>query len=208
MSLVWNYAENPIANLLLAHGAGAGLDSDFMVEIAELLAARGVNVARFDFEYMQQAKALNKRRPPDRAPKLLDCFLENIHRVNSDLPLFIAGKSMGGRMATLLAAQNEVDVYGVIALGYPFHPPGKPEKLRTEHFGDVTVPFLIVQGERDTFGTKDEVLGLPIPQTIKFEWLQDGDHSFKPRKSSGYSESGHRVTAANAISDFINRVLL
>lgn len=206
MSLVWNKAKNPIATVLFAHGAGAGLESDFMVDVAEQIAALGVNVARFDFDYMQVAKAQNKRRPPDKTPKLLACFKEHIALIDDDLPLFLAGKSMGGRMATMLATEK-LAIKGVIALGYPFHPPGKPDKLRTEHFVDLKVPCLIIQGERDTFGTKQEVATFGLPDSLQLTWLNDGDHSFKPRKSSGFTEAGHRLSAAHALVAFIKEQL-
>jgi predicted alpha/beta-hydrolase family hydrolase len=206
MTLVWNKAKNPIATVLFAHGAGAGLDSDFMVEVAEHIASLGVNVARFDFDYMQVAKAQSKRRPPDKAPKLLACFQEHIALIEDDLPLFLAGKSMGGRMATVLATEK-LAIKGVIALGYPFHPPGKPDKLRTEHLDALAVPCLIIQGERDTFGTKQEVATFGLPDTLQFTWLGDGDHSFKPRKSSGFTEAGHRLSAAKALVAFIQEQL-
>ncbi|CCQ09665.1 Predicted hydrolase of the alpha/beta-hydrolase fold [Pseudoalteromonas luteoviolacea B = ATCC 29581] len=207
MALIKDNANKPIANLVLAHGAGAGSDSDFMVDIAKQVAKRGVNVARFDFDYMQLAKAQNKRRPPDRAPKLLDCFKRHLTELDNNLPCFIAGKSMGGRMATLLAAEGIDNVSGVIALGYPFHPPGKPEKLRTEHFSDIHLPFHIIQGERDTFGNKDFVSRLNLPSSLEIHWLEDGDHSFKPRKASGFSESMHRERAAEIIVTFIQETL-
>jgi predicted alpha/beta-hydrolase family hydrolase len=206
MNLVWNKATDPIATLLFAHGAGAGLDSDFMVEVAEHVASMGVNVARFDFDYMQVARAQNKRRPPDKAPKLLACFKQHIEQIDDNLPLFLAGKSMGGRMATLLACEN-LAIHGVVALGYPFHPPGKPDKLRTEHLDKLTVPCLIVQGERDTFGTKQEVATFGLPTTLQMYWLVDGDHSFKPRKASDFTESAHRLSAAKALVAFIQEQL-
>lgn len=206
MSLVWNNAKNPMATVLFSHGAGAGLDSDFMIEVSEHIASLGVNVARFDFDYMQVAKAQNKRRPPDKAPKLLACFKEHIALIDDDLPLFLAGKSMGGRMATMLATEK-LAIKGVIALGYPFHPPGKPDKLRTEHLDALTVPCLIIQGERDTFGTKQEVVTFGLPEPLQVTWLEDGDHSFKPRKSSGFTEAGHRLRAAQALVAFIKEHL-
>ncbi|MFC3031738.1 alpha/beta family hydrolase [Pseudoalteromonas fenneropenaei] len=207
MALHWDLAVQPKANFLFAHGAGAGLDSDFMQHMATLIAAQGINVARFDFTYMQQANALNKRRPPDKADKLLACFKAYLEEIDNGLPTFIGGKSMGGRMATLLACDNSLNIAGVLAFGYPFHPPGKPEKLRTEHFSTITLPTLILQGERDTFGTREEVGLWSLPETLQWYWLADGDHSFKPRKASGFSEAQHRQSAANRAVTFMQEQL-
>ena len=117
----WVNAKHPKAQFLFAHGAGAGMESEFMTSMAQNLAKQGVNVGLFDFEYMQQAKANDKKRPPDRAPKLLAYFEKMLSELDTDLPIFIGGKSMGGRMASMLAC--EVEVKGVLAFGYPFHPP-------------------------------------------------------------------------------------
>lgn len=199
----WVKATNPKAQFIFAHGAGAGSDSEFMQDMASKLASKGIQVGLFDFEYMQIAKTTNKRRPPDRAPKLLAYFDKVLKSLDFELPLFIGGKSMGGRMASLLVTEQLRCVKGVIVIGYPFHPPGKPEKLRTEHFADMPCPFLILQGERDTFGNQEEILQMDFVIPPVFKFFQDGDHSLKPRKKSGYSENEHRLNAVNATVDFI-----
>ncbi|MEI8665969.1 alpha/beta hydrolase [Pseudoalteromonas sp. B28] len=198
--------EKPaIAQFIFAHGAGAGSDSDFMQHMAKLISEQGVDVGLFDFEYMQIAKKTNKRRPPERALKLLIYYEQVLTNAQPDLPLFIGGKSMGGRMASMLACSTEQSLSGVIAFGYPFHPPGKPEKLRTDHFADIVCPFLVLQGERDTFGTREELLTMKMPKQPLFTWLSDGDHSLKPRKKSGVTELQNRETAALSAVEFIKQ---
>ncbi len=201
----WVNADKPIAQLILAHGAGAGMDSEFMVSMANNLAKLGVTVGLFDFEYMQQAKLEGKKRPPQRAPKLLAYFESILTEVDANLPLFIGGKSMGGRMASMLACEQSVK--GVVAFGYPFHPPGKPEKLRIEHFPDLKAPLAIIQGERDTFGKKDEVESYPVCDNVHTFWIPDGDHSLVPRKASGLTQLQNWQTAAEIASQFIAKQL-
>jgi uncharacterized protein len=205
MSIHWLKPQKPIAQFIFAHGAGAGMDSDFMQSMATHLCELNIQVGLFNFQYMQIALEQGTRRPPDRAPKLLSYFSHILDKTNNALPLFIGGKSMGGRMASILASQRSVkpDVKGVIAMGYPFHPPGKPDKLRVEHFGDMGCPFLVIQGERDTFGNASEVAHMQLGSGIDFKWLEDGDHSLKPRKKSGFTETSHRLSAAQSAAQFI-----
>tara|TARA_B000000565_G_scaffold159795_1_gene120849 strand:- start:169 stop:645 length:477 start_codon:yes stop_codon:yes gene_type:complete len=154
---------------------------------------------------MERAVTEGKRRPPDAMKKLLAAWEEVIHQVfrdlNSTQRLAIGGKSMGGRIASM--STHLVGVNALICLGYPFHPPGKPEKLRTEHLSDIKVPTLIVQGERDTFGRKEEVLAMKIPRRFKKKWLSDGDHSFKPRKASGLTVDDNLSEAVNSVACFL-----
>ncbi|WP_125784568.1 alpha/beta family hydrolase [Pseudoalteromonas rubra] len=211
IDIEWHQADAPQAQLILAHGAGAGRDSDFMQDMANRLSALGVTVGLFDFGYMQMAKTLDKRRPPERAPKLLAHYRDVLSAQLDGLPVFIGGKSMGGRMASMLACEDDIQVQGVFALGYPFHPPGKPEKLRTEHFADIPCPFVVLQGERDTFGNHAEVTALAAQAEEKswpeLIWLKDGDHSLKPRKASGLTEAQNRQLAAEAIATKIAEIL-
>jgi uncharacterized protein len=169
------------AVLVLAHGAGAGQKHPFMVATAKGLAARGISVVTFDFPYMRQ-----KRHVPDKAPVLETAFREVIDATrewSGATQLFIGGKSMGGRMATHLGAQGLDGLRGIVALGYPLHPPGRPDKPRTEHLPSIRVPVLIVQGERDTFGTPDELT--PVIATMKakvtLHVVAGGDHSLTVR---------------------------
>ena len=140
-------------------------------------------------------------------PKLLDRYREALEA--QPAPVFLGGKSMGGRMASMIAVDLEAEgapVRGVACLGYPVHPPGKPEKLRTEHLEGIRTPTLICQGTRDPFGTRDEVPDFPLSQTIRLEWLEDGDHGFKPRKASGRTEQQNWEQALNAIQAFCDTI--
>lgn len=201
--------ETTAPTFLFAHGAGAGMDSDFMEQVAHGLAQRGVHVIRFEFPYMQIRRALASKRPPDRAPKLLAHFKEELAQLSG--PIVIGGKSMGGRMASLLASQLSADadplaerIKGVIAMGYPFHPAGKPENLRTEHLIDFPLPMLIVQGTRDKLGDRELANGLDLSDQIEYLWLEDGDHDLKPRKSSGFTHEQHLQQAILRTADFIH----
>ena len=205
-------AENPVACLIVGHGAGAGKEHVFMQDMSKALVAKGVSVVLFNFSYMQTIKATGKRRPPDKAEKLLSHFIALIESCCSDnetlnnLPVFVGGKSMGGRIATMVYEELG-NVKGAIAFGYPFHPPGKPENTRTDHLLKACKPLLIIQGERDTFGTKAEVEGYGLPSSIECVFLEDGDHSFKPRKASGTTQQAHIVKAAELTATFISGVL-
>lgn len=200
---------NPVARLILAHGAGAGKEHEFIQAVARALNALSIEVVLFNFPYMQVIKETGKRRPPDKAEKLLAHFSELIDHVSQtrqSLPTFIGGKSMGGRMATMLI-DNIESVKGAAILGYPFHPPGKPEKTRTEHLETIAKPILIVQGERDTFGTQNEVEAYTLSSSIHCEFLVDGDHSLKPRKASGKTHQEHIERASTLIEAFIKNTI-
>ena len=193
---------------VLAHGAGTGAGSDFMTTIATGLGARGIRVARFNFAYMQQRIDQGTRRPPERADKLIAQYQQVIAAHTQ--PMVIGGKSMGGRMATLLAAQNVADplqtnknIKGVACLGYPFHPAGKPENLRISHLADIPQPLFIAQGERDKLGSQAEVAGYYLPAQIHWLWLADGDHDLKPRVKSGYTHQQHLSCTLDALAAFI-----
>jgi len=185
-ALVYPSSEpsRPPATVVLAHGAGAPQSSAFMVAFAEGLARRGCHAVTFNFPYTEQG-----RRLPDRAPTLEACFRDVIAavRARADLaaaPLVIGGKSMGGRMASHLAAQGVPDLAGLVALGYPLHPPGRPDRLRAEHLARIRQPFLIVQGSRDAFGTPEELRSAlaPLGATATLHVVEGGDHSFKVPK--------------------------
>ncbi|MDH5922393.1 alpha/beta fold hydrolase [Vibrio splendidus] len=195
--------DNPVT-FVFAHGAGAGMDHEFMQSVAKGLAFKGIRVIRFNFPYMIKRAEDGKRRPPDRAPKLLDAYQEIIEQVDAD-KLVIGGKSMGGRMASHL---SEVDKVAAMAcLGFPFHPPGKPEKYKGEHLAELAKPCLILQGERDTFGKREEFADFDLSDSIRVEFIPDGDHSFKPRKSSGYTEQQNIALTVEKLSAFIKEVL-
>jgi uncharacterized protein len=175
----------PFAALVLAHGAGAGQLSAFMVEAARGFATRGVSTATFDFPYITA-----RRKVPDRAPVLEQAWRDAIESARSQfiaLPLFIGGKSMGGRIATHVAAQKQVGpLSGLVLLGYPLHPPGRPEQRRDAHLPDIAEPMLFVQGEKDAFGGTAEITALlPRLQRATLHEIPGGDHSFRVSGGKG-----------------------
>ena len=176
------------------------MDSPFMEFFARQLAKAGIRVVRFEFPYMAKRRETGSKTPPDRLPKLRDCWLEVIHRVKCER-LVIGGKSMGGRVASLVA--DEANVAGLVCLGYPFHPVGKPDVLRTEHLKNLKTSTLIIQGERDAFGKYPEVSRYWLSDSVELRWLPDGDHSFKPRKSSGHTEVENLSAAVEAMTQFV-----
>ena len=196
-------ADAPL-RLLLAHGAGAPMDSPFMAAMADGLAQRGWRVLRFEFPYMARRRLSGRGGAPDRLPKLQEAFRQQVAAAGPGAPLWIGGKSMGGRIASLLVdALAESDgVQGCICLGYPFHPPGKPQQLRTEHLADLRTPTLILQGERDPFGKRAEVETYTLSTAIRLEWIPAGDHSFKPTVASGRSQAQNLAAAAAAVDGF------
>jgi predicted alpha/beta-hydrolase family hydrolase len=187
--------------IVLAHGAGAAMDTEFMDNFADGLANHGLRVARFEFPYMAARRMTGKRRPPDREPVLRDTWHRVVDSIGADR-VVIGGKSMGGRIASLIA--DEAHVAGLVCLGYPFHPTGKPDKLRVEHLKTIETPTLIVQGERDPFGNIDEVADYRLSPKIQVHWLTDGDHSFKPRKASGKSLDDNTEEAITCITKFLD----
>ncbi len=191
--------EQPL--LVLAHGAGAPMDSPFMDNLAGLLAEQGVGVVRFEFPYMQERRENGKKRPPNKQDVLLDSWREVIEELGNPETLYIGGKSMGGRMASLIA--DEQAVAGLVCLGYPFHPQGKPEKLRTEHLADLQTPTLIVQGTRDKLGSQEEVETYSLSSAIDVLWMEDGDHDLKPRVKFGFTHEQHLKRTAEKIAEFV-----
>jgi len=189
--------------LLLAHGAGAPMDSPWMNQVAGLLADRGVRTARFEFAYMA-ARREGRRGGQPRAEAVLDEYRRAVElaaeRFPGD-PIAVGGKSFGGRVASMIA--DDVEAAAVVALGYPFHPPGKPENLRTAHLLTLRTPMLVCQGERDPFGTAAEVPGYDLPDSVTLHWAPDGDHSLKPRKASGRTERQNLTETADAIAAFL-----
>jgi uncharacterized protein len=201
--LLWDGPKRSSARVLLAHGAGAGMESPFMTMLARALAERGVGVARFEFPYMRRRRQ-GVRVPPDRAPVLLDAFRNAAQEVagkNGPGSLVIGGKSMGGRIASMLA--DELGVRGLVCLGYPFHPPAQPDKLRVEHLAALSTPSLIVQGTRDSFGTRDDVRKYKLSAAIRVEWVEDGNHDLAPRKRSGVDPVAAREHWLTQIAEFV-----
>jgi predicted alpha/beta-hydrolase family hydrolase len=201
--------ERADLTILLAHGAGAAMDSPSMTAAARALAGAGCRVARFEFDYMAARRTEAGRKPPPRAETLNPQYLAAIDALGAEGPLIIGGKSMGGRVASMVAdALFETGrIRGLLCLGYPFHPPGKPEQLRTGHLAGLKTPTLIVQGTRDEFGTREEVATYRLSPHIELLWLEDGDHDLKPRKRvSGFSAADHLGTMATAASDWAARL--
>ncbi|WP_395677503.1 alpha/beta fold hydrolase [Inquilinus sp.] len=195
--------------ILLAHGAGAPMDSASMTAVATALAGAGLRVARFEFGYMA-ARRQGQRKPPPRAETVIPEYRAAVDALGAKGPLIIGGKSMGGRVASMVADELHAEgrIAGLLCLGYPFHPPGKPTQLRTAHLAGLSTPALICQGTRDQFGTRDEVAGYALPDRIELLWLEDGDHDLKPRKSvSGFTAADHLRTIATAVSDWADRVV-
>ena len=189
--------------LVLAHGAGAPMDHPWMERVAALLAEEGVRTARFEFPYMAARRTTGKRPGPNPARVLEAAWREVIDDLGAE-GLVIGGKSMGGRIASMVA--EEAGVAAVVCLGYPFHPPGKPERLRTAHLEAIETPVLILQGERDTFGRREEVAAYALPEAVRVHWLVDGDHGLKPRKASGRTEAENLAEAAREAARFVFEV--
>jgi predicted alpha/beta-hydrolase family hydrolase len=196
--------KNSTATVVLAHGAGATMDSPFMNTIAEGLAKTDIRVVRFEFPYMRARRESGRRGAPDREAVLLDVWRGMIARVGGGGRLVIGGKSMGGRIASMVA--DEVGARGLVCLGYPFHPPGRPVGRRTKHLEELHAHALIVQGTRDQFGQRQEVAGCKLSAKIKIVWIEDGDHSFKPRARSGRTEAQNLAEAIAAVSEFVSRL--
>ena len=186
--------------LVLAHGAGAPMDSPFMEAFAEGIAAAGIRVVRFEFPYMAGRRA-GGRRPPDREPVLLQAWREVVASLGGGASVAIGGKSMGGRIASMVA--DELGVRGLVCLGYPFHAPGRPPGPRIAHLAVLRTAALIVQGSRDTFGKRDEVADYPLVPSIRLHWLEDGDHDFKPRVASGRTQRQNRDEGIAAVVAFL-----
>jgi predicted alpha/beta-hydrolase family hydrolase len=196
--LVEGPANGPL--FIFAHGAGGAMDTPFMNRVAAGLAERGVRVMRFEFPYMRARRDGKRSGAPARQPVLLESWRDAIRRSGVARP-FVGGKSLGGRMASMVA--DEMNAAGLICFGYPFHPPGNPERTRVEHLRSIDTPALIIQGERDPFGTPEEVAGYGLGAAIRVEWLRDGDHSFKPRRASGVTEAENVHRAIELAAEFI-----
>lgn len=184
MEFLLNGDEKGRTTILLAHGSGAPMDTPWMNMVAEGLADQGFRVARFEFSYMAARRTGGSKRPPAKADTYAPEFLSAIDALACDGPLIVGGKSMGARVASLIA-QDLYDagrINGLLCLGFPFHPPKKPDNRRGESLADITCPTLICQGTRDPFGTREDVETYALPDAVTLHWLEDGDHDLKPRK--------------------------
>jgi predicted alpha/beta-hydrolase family hydrolase len=188
-------------SIVLAPGAGAGMDSAFMEEVVRALAADSFRVVRFDFPYMREARKTGRKAARPDAPEVLEqTWMDVIAQLGEPSSLVIGGKSMGGRIASMVA--DRAGVKGLVCLGYPFHPVGRPQALRVAHLKELKTPALFLQGERDSFGSREEIAGYTLSSSIRLVYLPDGDHSFKPRKSAGRSYEENMGQAVNEIVKF------
>jgi predicted alpha/beta-hydrolase family hydrolase len=201
--------EDARVTIMLSHGAGAPMDSASLNATTKVLAAAGFRVVRFEFGYMA-ARRTGDRKPPPKAEKVMPEYVAAIDDLGPTRgPLIIGGKSMGGRVASMVADSEFAAkrIAGLLCLGYPFHPPGKPQQLRTAHLLDLKTPTLICHGTRDEFGTRDEVSEYPLSQAIELHWLEDGDHDLKPRKAiSGFTTAQHLQSVAEKVTGWVNRI--
>ncbi|MFT5706443.1 MAG: putative alpha/beta-hydrolase family hydrolase [Oceanospirillaceae bacterium] len=196
--------------VILAHGAGIPMDHPFMQQVSEQLNSIGLQVVRFEFPYMAKRRSTGKKSLPDKLPVLIASFKEVISKVKNEIkaqsnsktvPIYLAGKSLGGRIATIIACTEPLA--GVFVYGYPFHPINKPDRLRVEHLQDINANIYIYQGERDKLGSIDEVGTYALSHNVTVEWLTDGDHDLKPRVRSGFTQQQHM----NSILSKIERII-
>jgi predicted alpha/beta-hydrolase family hydrolase len=205
----------PVATLVLAHGAGAGQASEFMTGFAAALAGRGLEVVTFNFPFTERGKKL-----PDPQPVLESCYRSVLAHVAADpalgkLPLFIGGKSLGGRIASHVASARDADdsgagtwwdrLRGLVFLGYPLHPPGKPQQVRVSHLPQITQPMLVVQGAKDTFGAPAELRLFfdVLPAHSDFYIVEQGSHSLEVPKRSGIPQAEVFAAAQDRIAEWI-----
>ena len=209
-SFLFDGPEDARVTILLAHGAGAPMDSASMNATAKALAAEGLRVARFEFGYMASRRTAAGKKPPPKAETVMPEYVAAIDDLGpTNGPLFIGGKSMGGRVASMVADAlfDAGRIAGLVCLGYPFHPPGRPQQLRTAHLINLKTPTLICQGTRDEFGDRYEVGEFGLSDAIEVLWLEDGDHDLKPRKSvSGFSTADHLKTVAQSVDAWVKHI--
>lgn len=209
--LLWTRPAASCATLLLAHGAGAAMTSPFMEAMADRLAARGLTAARFEFGYMAARRRGGPRKPPPRADRLIGEYIVAMEAVRAAMPpgpLLIGGKSLGGRVAAMAAADPAVGApaSGVVCLGYPFHASGDATDLRLAPLREARLPVLVCQGDRDPFGNAAEIAGWGLPAHVSVVYLEDGDHDFKPRGRSPATWKGNLDAAADAVAAFAARL--
>lgn len=189
--------------ILLAPGASGTMNSPSLNAIVAAFVERGFRVARFEFDYMAQRRITGSNKPPPRGDLLKPEYIAAVEALGARGPLIIGGKSLGGRVASMVADQlfTSGQIAGLLCLGYPFHPIGKPDQLRTAHLAELRTPALIVQGTRDQFGTREEVSTYTISTSIEVIWLEDGDHDLKPRKAlTGLTTKDHLRTMADRVA--------
>ncbi len=200
-SLLVNGSTGAPITLVLAHGAGAAMDAPFMNKVAGAIGGEDVRVVRFEFPYMAARRISGKRGAPDREPILLESWRSVIAKLGDVTRLVIGGKSMGGRIASMVA--DDAGVAGLVCLGYPFHPPGNPGRTRVKHLESLRTPTLILQGTRDSFGRPDEVANYKLSTKIRIVWIEAGDHSLKSPARSGRTEAQNIAEAIAEIQRFV-----
>lgn len=190
--------------LLLSHGSGAPMDTPFMNEFTAFAVSGGIRVVRFEFAFMAGRRTTGKKPPPPRADKLIPEFMDVIEQISAPA-IFIGGKSLGARVATMMAQQcfDEGKIAGTVCLGYPYHPPKKPDSMRTAHFANYNCPTLICQGERDPFGTRQEIELYDLPDSFEYHWAPFGNHDMTPLKRSGLTSQDNWANAAAAVAAFM-----
>lgn len=195
--------ERVPVTLVLGHGAGAGPEHPSLARLARSLGARGVRVVRIEFPYMRRRRVDGVKAGPDRMPALEASFRDAVRDLSDAGALAVGGRSMGARVAGRVA--HSVGAAAWVGVGFPFHPPGKPDRLRLDDLPAAT-PGLIVQGERDPFGTRDEVAAYALPPGVRVHWSPDGAHGLEPRKASGRTLDDNLDDAADAIAAFLDAV--
>lgn len=221
-SIIESFVKQPKALFIFAHGAGADKSHHFMENFTSLLNDKNINVVRFNFPYMDKRLVDGKKYPPNKMPVLEECYQTVMDKYFKDssntLPIFIGGKSMGGRVAATLSEtvsssietsepKSDIEVNpikGAICIGYPFHPQKKPEKLRLEPLQNTKLPILILQGDRDALGNKEEIQAYDISSLCEVVFFNDGDHDLKPRVKSGYTHTQHLQAAVEHLVRFIH----
>ncbi|NRB40574.1 MAG: alpha/beta fold hydrolase [Pseudomonadales bacterium] len=203
-----NGPENTSHSFVFAHGAGAGMDHEFMQTVTRQLVEKGIRVIRFEFPYMQKRREQGTKTPPNRQPQLIEAYAQALHDAPLTGKVIIGGKSMGGRIASLLAADlpEDISIDALICLGFPFYAPKKqrePAFSRGEHLHHMQTPTLILQGERDHFGKAHELDDMPFADPVSYTFLDDGDHSFKPRVKSGFTLAQNIEKTVNLMAEFI-----
>lgn len=214
ISTLLDSAEDAKALVIFAHGAGADMEHEYIEALVRLMNAKKLSVLRFNFPFMDKRKLDGKRRPPDRMPALIACYQSVLSSIsvdsNAHLPIYIGGKSMGGRVAAMLSCDKVLmfneKINGVICLGYPFHPVKKPEKLRLAPLQETHLPVLILQGQRDALGSEEEINSYEVSSRCQLHYFHDGDHDLKPRIKSGYNLKQHQNSAINKMSEFIDEI--
>jgi predicted alpha/beta-hydrolase family hydrolase len=201
VSAVYARPTSPFATLVVAHGAGTGMDHPFLAGFTRALNAESVATLRFNFPYREAGKKF-----PDKPPAAIATWraaMEEAAARSAGEPLWAAGKSFGGRMASMAVAEG-MAAAGLIYLGYPLHPPGKPEKLRDEHLYGLTLPMLFLQGTRDPFATPEllEAVVARIGSSATLEWSEGGGHTFDV---AGLKRPPEEVGAslADAVAEFL-----